>query len=203
MNYLPGWRLGYILQASIIVDYIIVACPLLYSLVKHPGGMNMSTNAINSYTLLNALYGKDINLADPLLAPDKSSTESDIFSYQAAADDNSSSLFSDSVNVSQTAEFFSKLQEIEKTDPDKYKEIIAGLGEKLKSARGFEGEVFSGLVQGVANGKDLAQLLTQSSFSTDLYTAAGNYASNNSIKQVISKIMEKLNEAASDTTASS
>jgi hypothetical protein len=155
--------------------------------------MNMSINGISTYITLSALYGQDLNStnsSDPLLEVN-STEQSDMFSTLGTG--NSSSL-SDSVNFSQTADFFSKLKQLEQTDPDKYKEVVKKLGERLQSARGYEGQVFSDLSQQVADGADISDVITQSSASTDLYSATGTSASQ--IKQLVSNVLSELNKDA-------
>jgi hypothetical protein len=158
--------------------------------------MSMSINGISSYITQSTLYGQDINStdqSDPLLMPDVSgTTQSSIFATLGG----SNSSLSDSVDLSQTADFFSKLQQLEQTDPNKFKEVLTKLAEKLQSAHGFEEQVFSDLAQSVANGADITQLLTQSSSSTDLYTPTGTNAGKNDIKQLITNVLEKLNNNA-------
>jgi hypothetical protein len=85
------------------------------------------------------------------------------------------------------------MQQLEQTDPNKFKEVLTKLAEKLQSAHGFEEQVFSDLAQSVANGADISQLLTESSPSADLYTSTGTNAGKNDIKQLISNVLEKLN----------
>ena len=119
----------------------------------------MSINGISTYTTLSALYGQDVsssNSSDPLLAT-SSSKQSDVFS---ALETNSSSSLSDSADFSQTSDFFSKLKQLEQTDPDKFKEVVKKLGEKLESARGYAGQILSDLSQKVANGADISDVIT-------------------------------------------
>lgn len=111
----------------------------------------MSINGISAYTTLSTLYGQYINStdqSDPLLTPEGSGTTQ------------SSSSLSDSVDLSQTADFFSKLKQLEQTDPTKFKEILTKLAGKLQSANGYEETVFSDLAKSVANGADISKLLT-------------------------------------------
>jgi hypothetical protein len=113
--------------------------------------MNMSINGINTYTTLSTLYGQCINStdqSDPLLKSGGNSTTQ------------SNSSLSDSVDLSQTADFFSKLKQLEQTDPTKFKEILTKLAEKLQSAHGSEEQIFSDLAKSVANGTDISKLLT-------------------------------------------
>jgi hypothetical protein len=155
--------------------------------------MNMNINGISNYITQSTLYGQDItstDQSDPLLTPDVSgTTQSSIFTTLGG----SNSAFSDSVDLSQTADFFNKMQQLEQTDPNKFKEVLTKLAEKLQSAHGFEEQVFSDLAQSVANGADISQLLTESSPSADLYTSTGTNAGKNDIKQLISNVLEKLN----------
>lgn len=153
----------------------------------------MNINGISNYITQSTLYGQDItstDQSDPLLTPDVSgTTQSSIFTTLGG----SNSAFSDSVDLSQTADFFNKMQQLEQTDPNKFKEVLTKLAEKLQSAHGFEEQVFSDLAQSVANGADISQLLTESSPSADLYTSTGTNAGKNDIKQLISNVLEKLN----------
>ena len=150
----------------------------------------MSINGISTYTTLSALYGQDLsstNSSDPLLEV-SSTKQSNIFS---TLETGSSSTLSDSVDFSQTSDFFSKLKQLDQTDPDKFKEVVKKLGGMLKSARGYEGQVFSNLAQQVTNGADISDVIMQSSASSDLYKSPGTNASQ--IKQFISNILSELN----------
>ncbi|HVN71987.1 MAG TPA: hypothetical protein VMU10_08200 [Desulfomonilia bacterium] len=150
----------------------------------------MSINGISIYTALSALYGQDLNAgtsSDPLLEVDNTK-QSDIFSTLGTA--GSSSLY-DSVDLSQTAGFFSKLKQLEQSDPDKYTAVVKKLGEKLQNARGYEGQVFALLARQVAEGADITEVITQNSTGTDLSQSTGTGSSQ--IKQLISDILSKLN----------
>jgi hypothetical protein len=121
--------------------------------------MNMSINVINTYTTLSTLYGRYLNTtdsSDPLL--EANSTEQS--SLSSTLGTSSSSYSSDSVDISQTATFFSKLQQLEQTDPDKYEDVVKKLGGILKSARGYEGQALSDLSQQVADGADITDVIT-------------------------------------------
>jgi hypothetical protein len=158
--------------------------------------MIMDMNGISSYITQSTLYGQDVNSTDQsdlLLTPEVSgSTQSSIFTTLGT----SSSSLADSVDLSQTADFFSKMQKLEQTDPVKFKEVLTKLAEKLQSARGFEEQVFSDLANRVSNGADITQLLTQSSTSADLYTSTGTSTGKNDINQLIANVIDKLNNNA-------
>jgi hypothetical protein len=158
--------------------------------------MSMNMNGISSYITQSTLYGQDISStdqSDPLLTPDVSgATQPSTYTTLGVSN---SSLY-DSVDVSQTADFFSKLQQLEQTDPNKFKEVLTKLADKLQKAHGSEEQVFSNLAQSVANGADISQLLTQSSSGADLYTSTGTNTGKNDIKQLITNVLEKLNNNA-------
>jgi hypothetical protein len=145
----------------------------------------MNINGINAYTL-SALYGQDSS--DPLLETSDTKKQSDLYSILGTS---SSSSLSDSVDFSQTADFFSKLKQLEQSDPDKFKELAQKLGQRLQSAGGFAGQVLAGLAQQVADGTDISEVITQSSTSTaGLYTSTGT--STDQAKQLLLKILSNL-----------
>ena len=119
----------------------------------------MSINGINTYTILSALYGQDLNStnsSDPLLetsSPKQSDSSSTL-------ETSSSFSLSDWVDFSQKSDFFSKLNQLEQTDPDKFKEVVNKLGKKLENARGYAGQVLSALSQKVADGADITDVIT-------------------------------------------
>ena len=123
----------------------------------------------------------------------------------------------DSVNVSQPAELFSKLQQLQQTDPDKFKQVLTNIAGELQSAAkgksGFEAQTLSDLAtkfQNVANGGDISQLKPPSSSNSDQYTQQGAVSTKHhhghhhgtsgnqtDIKQVMSSVLDELNKAVS------
>jgi hypothetical protein len=135
----------------------------------------MSISGINSY-IMNALYGQDSGnstASDPLLEV-KSKKGTDVFSVLGTG--NSSSLLDDSVDFSQTADFFSKLQKLEKTDPDKFKEVAAKLGKRLQGARMNGGYFLSDISRQVAEGEDISKVILQKTTNTGSYPKQGTIA---------------------------
>jgi hypothetical protein len=72
---------------------------------------------------------------------------------------------SDSVDLSKPAQLFSKLQELAKSDPEKFKQVCADIAEKLKAASqettGRDANMLADLAQkfqNVADGGDISQL---------------------------------------------
>ena len=118
-----------------------------------------TTSGISIYTALSTLYGQDLNStssSDPLLET-SSTDQSNIFSTPETS---SSSTVSDSVDLSQTADFFSKLRQLGQTDPDTFKKVVEKLGEKLERAQGYAGQVLSDISQKVADGADITSVIT-------------------------------------------
>lgn len=72
----------------------------------------------------------------------------------------------DSTETSNPAEFFSKLQELQKSDPEKFQEVVSSIADKLEAAAGDEdlssaSSMLSDLAakfRDVANGGDISQL---------------------------------------------
>lgn len=115
------------------------------------------------------MYGQE--LSDPLLEVNDTKKQSDIFSILGT---NNSSSLSDSVDFSQTADFFSKLKQQEQSDPDKFKELVRKLGQRLQCAGGSAGQILAGLAQQVADGADITEVITRSSTgTTGLYSSTG------------------------------
>ncbi len=73
---------------------------------------------------------------------------------------------SDSVETSNPAEFFSKLQELQESDPEKFQEVVSSIADQLEAAAGDEelssaSSMLSDLAarfRDVANGGDISQL---------------------------------------------
>ena len=83
-------------------------------------------------------------------------------SLASAVSSGSSATQAASVDISKPGELFSKLQKLKAQDPDKYKEVVSDLADKLKtaagSATGKDQEVLNNLAakfQDAANGGDL------------------------------------------------
>ncbi|HEX7557000.1 MAG TPA: hypothetical protein VF338_10285 [Leptolinea sp.] len=72
----------------------------------------------------------------------------------------------DSTETSNPAEFFSKLQELQKSDPEKFQEVVSSIADKLEAAAGDKdlssaSSMLSDLAakfRDVANGGDISQL---------------------------------------------
>ncbi len=71
----------------------------------------------------------------------------------------SSSSSLDTVDFSQTNEFFAKLKELARNDPETFKELFQKLGQTLKNAKGYAGHILSNLSQAVADGADVTDVI--------------------------------------------
>ncbi|MGD0822742.1 MAG: hypothetical protein ABSA71_18580 [Desulfomonilia bacterium] len=177
----------------------------------------MNTNGINgndSSMSLYLLYG---------MMPVNQIAPSDTATSQATATDAVGSSQSDSVNVSQASQLFSQLQQLQQSDPDKFKQVMTNIAGELQSAAqgksGFEAQTLSDLAtkfQNVANGGDISQLMPPTQSSSDQYTQQGSVSAKhhhghhhgtsgaqNDIKQVMSNVIDELNKAVSGDTSTS
>ncbi len=175
----------------------------------------MNTNGINgndSSMSLYMLYG---------MMPVNQLAGSDTATSQATATGEVGSSQGDSVNVSQASQLFSQLQQLQQSDPDKFKQVLTNIASELQSAAqgksGFEAQTLSDLAtkfQNVANGGDISQLKPPSSSNSDQYTQQGAVSTKhhhghhhgtsgtqNDIKQVMSNVIDELNKAVSGDTS--
>ncbi|MDM7935778.1 MAG: hypothetical protein QUS08_10370, partial [Methanothrix sp.] len=153
----------------------------------YDGGVSMSISGINAYLALSSLYGKETGSSDPLLEPG-SARKTEL--YSALVSESSCSLF-DTADLSGTADFFSRLQQLEQTDPDKYEEVVKKLAERLQSARGYAGQVFDAMIQKVAEGADITEVIMPSSSASGPYTSTGTSAGK--VQELITEILSGLN----------
>ncbi|MGD0209919.1 MAG: hypothetical protein ABSC14_02935 [Desulfomonilia bacterium] len=177
----------------------------------------MNTNGINgndSSMSLSMLYG---------MMPVNQIAGSDTTTSQATSTGAVGSSQGDSVNVSQSSQLFSQLQQLQQSDPDKFKQVMTNIAGELQSAAqgkdGFEAKLFSDLAtkfQNVANGGDISQLMPPTPSSSDQYTQQGSVSAKhhhghhhgtggaqNDIKQVMSNVIDELNKAVSGDTSNS
>jgi hypothetical protein len=149
----------------------------------------MSIQAIEKYITLSALFGQKSSSAgssDSLLGV-SSTRKTDLCSL---LESDSSSISSDSADISDTAGFFSKLQQLEETDPDTYKATVKKLGEIVQGARGYEGYALTSLAQQVADGADIADVILKGSSSKD--TGSSTESLSSKINQLISSLLGTL-----------
>lgn len=169
---------------------------------------------------INGINGNDSSMSLYMLygmMPVNQIAPSDTTTTQASAIGAVGSSQADSVNVSQPAELFSKLQQLQQTDPDKFKQVLTNIAGELQNAAkgksGFEAQALSDLAtkfQNVANGGDISQLKPPSSSNSDQYTQQGAVSAKHhhghhhgtsgtqtDIKQVMSSVLDELNKAVS------
>jgi hypothetical protein len=147
----------------------------------------MSVNGINGI-ISNVWYGQDVSStdSDPLLEVN-SKKKTDLYSALNAG---TSSMLDDSVDLSQTASFFSKLQQLESSDPEKFKEVAKGLAERLKNAKGSEQYVFADLAQQVADGGDISDVILNKASGASTGSSSGTLASQ--VKQFLTEVMASM-----------
>jgi hypothetical protein len=148
----------------------------------------MSISSINGINL-NAWYGQDVSSTDsnPLFEVN-GKKKTDLYSMLNPVN---SSLLGDSVDLSQMATFFSKLQQLEKTDPDKFKEVAKALGDRLKNSQGNGESVLAELAGQVAMGKDISEVILKG-------TTASDSSSDTLVSQIKELLARLMNTEASD-----
>ncbi|MEN6475048.1 MAG: hypothetical protein ABFD81_13620 [Syntrophaceae bacterium] len=120
--------------------------------------MGATMDTISAYITNSFWYEKDSNsteVSDPLLEENRSKQNS-LFSTLGT---NDSTSYFDSVDLSQTADFFTKLKALAQDDPEKFQALFQKLGETLKNAKGYAGQVLTNLAQEVADGADITDVI--------------------------------------------
>lgn len=121
--------------------------------------MGATMDAISAYITSSFWYEKDSNAtdsSDPLLEAG-GSKQTSLFSTLGTNDATS---YFDSVDLSQTADFFTKLKALAQNDPEKFQELFQKLGETLKNAKGYAEHVLTNLSQAVAEGAEITDVIT-------------------------------------------
>jgi len=120
--------------------------------------LGTTIDAISSYITGKVWYGKDDDMSDvsdPLLEAN-SSKQTGLLSTLGTS---SASSYFDSVDLSQTADFFTKLKQLEQDEPEKFQELFQKLGETLKNAKGYAGHILASLSQAVAEGAEITDVI--------------------------------------------
>ena len=111
----------------------------------------MSVTGVSNSSTAQSIY--------QLYASQLSSSSS---STSTSSTNSTGSTKADSAHISKSGELFSKLQQLQSTDPEKFKEVCSNIAEKLKSAAEESGDTkLSDLAekfQNVADGGDISQL---------------------------------------------
>ena len=102
----------------------------------------------------------------------------------ATSQGSSTAATSASVDISRPAELYAKLQQLQSTDPDKFKQVVSDVADKLKTladqnSNSPQAKMLSSLAakfQDVANGGDLSQLKPTEPTSGQANNAASAYS---------------------------
>jgi hypothetical protein len=120
--------------------------------------MNINVDAIGAYITNNFWYEKNSNgtdSSDSLLE----AINSENTGLSSSLGTDSSSSYFDTVDISLTTDFFTKLKELQQNDPEKFQELFQKLGETLKNAKGYAGHILNNLSQAVADGADITDVI--------------------------------------------